>query len=143
MVRGSVRPRSVEMSASAVPETLCAWASCSTMISYLPAWALLVAVAPRISVAAVEEFDETKADFCSKTLLRKPVKPGGLRRPFTVDCSVLSSALNSLKAAIRVSVWEIFFPSPLLVVRLTDAEAFMLPAFARPACQHGLGRAWR
>src|SRR3546814_16441839 len=119
MVRGSVRPRSVEMSASAVPETLCAWASCSTMISYLPAWALLVAVAPRISVAAVEEFDETKADFCSKTLLRTPVKPGGLRRQFTADCRVLSSALNSLQAAIRVSVWEILFLSRSFGMRLT------------------------
>src|SRR3546814_6623899 len=106
MVRVSVRPRSVEMSASAVPETLCAWASCSTMISYLPAWALLVAVAPRISVAAVEEFDETKADFCSKTLLRTPVKPGGLRRPFTADCRVLSRSeehTSELQSLMRIS----------------------------------------
>src|SRR3546814_17920764 len=106
------------MAASAVPETLCAWASCSTMISYLPAWALLVAVAPRISVAAVEEFDETKADFCSKTLLRTPVKPGGLRRPFTADCRLLSSALNSLTAAMRVSVWEILFSRRSIGMRL-------------------------
>jgi hypothetical protein len=92
----------------------------------------LVAVAPRISVAVVEVLEETKAVFCSKTLLRIPAEPGGLRKPLTADCMVDSRALNSLKAAIRVSFCEILFSRRSMGIRLTAIEASMMAAVSRP-----------
>src|SRR3546814_8040667 len=85
-----------------------------------------------MSVAGVEVLEETKAAFCSKTLLRMPAEPGGLRSPFTAACRVLSSVLNSLKAAMRVSVIEILFSSRSIGIRLTAIEASMMAAVSRP-----------
>src|SRR3546814_19273116 len=85
-----------------------------------------------MSVAGVEVLEETKAAFCSKTLLRMPAEPGGLRSPFTAACRVLSSVLNSLKAAMRVSVIEILFSSRSIGIRLTAIEASMMAEVSRP-----------
>src|SRR3546814_14992130 len=84
-----------------------------------------------MSVAGVEVLEETKAAFCSKTLLRMPAEPGGLRSPFTAACRVFSSVLNSLKAAMRVSVIEILFSSRSIGIRLTAIEASMMAAVSR------------